>query len=313
MGYAPILPQPRTGNRECAAILGSAAIFGMLALALAIPAAAVSQTLHPTPPAFSPQVPPRQWVQSAVDNELHIIDDDGSFPLRYRVHKIDAKGDVVREVIESRDGTVARLVERNGQPLTAAEDAAEKQRLNEVLASPEDFIKHHKRDNQSREYSTELVREMPGAMIFAYAPDQPQPPAASGRQIVIDFKPDPNYKPPSTICKALTGIEGRMWVDAASHRLTRIEGRIVQQVNFGWGGILARIQPGGSVEFEQINAGGSRWVYSHVDSHLSMVALWVKTIPMNDKMTASDFHLLPAPISFQDAVHTLLAMPVPTR
>jgi hypothetical protein len=39
----------------------------------------------------------------------------------------------------------------------------------------------------------------------------------------------------------------------------------------------------------------------------------VKTIAMNDKMMASDFRPLPAPMSVQDAVHTLLAMPVALR
>jgi hypothetical protein len=34
---------------------------------------------------------------------------------------------------------------------------------------------------------------------------------------------------------------------------------------------------------------------------------------MNDRMTASDFRTLPKPVSVQDAVHTLLAMPVPLR
>src|ERR1700722_2950065 len=166
----------------------------------------------------SPDVPARTWIDAAAANEFSIVNDDGKFPLRYRVHKVDSKEDITREVIETRNGTVARLVERNGQKLTAAEDAAERQRLKDILASPGDFIKHHKRDDSTRKYCLQLVKEMPGAMIFSYAPGQPQPPRVAERQIVIDFHPDTNYKTSETVDNLLTGIEGRLWIDARSRR-----------------------------------------------------------------------------------------------
>ena len=49
-----------------------------------------------------------------------------------------------RDIIESNDGTVARLILRDGRPLTDEEDKAERQRLNDMLASPSDFAKHIK-------------------------------------------------------------------------------------------------------------------------------------------------------------------------
>lgn len=157
--------------------------------------------------------PPRSWAEAAAVNEQHIINDDGSFPLRYRLRKVDAKNDVMRDIIETKQGTVARLVQRNGQPLTAKEDAAERARLTAMLDSPSDFIKHHKRDNAAREYSIDLVREMPRAMIYTYTPDQPQRPNTTEPEVVIDFTPDPHYKPPTLIADILTGLQGRLWID----------------------------------------------------------------------------------------------------
>lgn len=265
----------------------------------------------PAPP--MPQGTPVSWVEAAAAHEETIIKDDGDFPLRYRVRQVGAKGDMTREVIESKQGSVARKVENKGQPLTEAEDAAERARLNQILRSPDEFIKHHERDEGSRQYSLKLVSQMPKAMIFTYAPGQPQPANATGLQIAIDFAPDPHYKPPCTICNALTGIQGRMWIDAKSQRLTRIEGQTIDEVDFGWAGVLAKIARGGKVEFEQTSAGGDRWVYSHLDEHLSMRVLLVHTINENNLMTASDFRLLPAPMSVQEAVHTLLDMPIPLK
>jgi len=258
-----------------------------------------------------PELPPRAWVDAAAANELHVIQGDGKLHLRYRTHKVDSKEDVTREVIETRDGTVARLVERNGQKLTAEEDAAERERLKEILDSPGDFIKHHKRDDSMRHDSIQLVSQMPQAMIYTYVPGQPQMPGATGRQVVIDFEPDPNYKAQETLDDLLTGIKGRMWIDAQSRRVVRIEGVVQKDVSFGWG-ILGKINQGGTIVLEQTNAAGDRWVYSRLDTHLTMRVV-IKTVVMNDKMTASDFRPLPGPVSVQDAVHTLLAMPVPLR
>jgi hypothetical protein len=41
--------------------------------------------------------------------------------------------------------------------------------------------------------------------------------------------------------------------------------------------------------------------------------MMLKTIPEDNQMTATDFHLLPKPVSFQEAVHLLLDMQVPLR
>jgi hypothetical protein len=262
----------------------------------------------PTAPADTP----RSWVESTCAHELHIIDDDGTLPLSYRERKIDAKGDTTREIIETRQGSVARLLERNGQPITAAEDTAERQRLSAILASPSDFIRHHKRDTSIRDDTMQVVRLFPQAMIFTYVPGQPQQPGATSPQVVIDFHPDPAFKPPTMFSELLTGIEGRIWIDTQSHRLTRIEGRVLRPVNFGFG-LLARIYPGGTIELEQTNVSGDRWVYSRLVQHLTLRAMMVKTIPEDNQMSATDFHLLPKPLTFQEAIQQLLATPIPLR
>lgn len=282
-----------------------------VALAMAITAWAVPMQ-NAVQPVDLTKATPRSWVEAAAVNEQRIINDDGSFPLRYRIRKVEAKNDVTRDIIESRQGTVARLIQRNGQPLTAQEDAAERARLTAMLDSPSDFIKHHKRDNAARGYSMDLVREMPRAMVYTYTPDQPQRPNATGPEVVLDFKPDPHYKPPSLITDILTGLQGRVWIDQKSLRVTRIEGRVLHPVDFGWG-MLARIYPGGTVEFEQANAGGDRWAYSHLRENIVIREMMVKTVQQHTDMDAADFKILPAPVSYQEAIHMLLATPLTLR
>jgi hypothetical protein len=270
--------------------------------------AAPSRAQQPQPP----EGPPRAWVQAAVNNELKIIAPEGEPSLRFRQRKIDARGDTTREIVETRDGSVARLIERDGQPITAAEDAAERSRLTDLLNNPEEFEKHHHRDNSSRDYAMQIVRQLPQAMIYSYTPGQPQPPNAEGPQVVIDFHSDPSYHPSGMFSDVLTGLEGRAWIDAKAQRVTRIEARVLRPVSIGFG-IVAKVFPGGTMEFEQISAGGDRWVYHHLEEHLTVRELMVKTVPQNSEVTSSDFRPMPSQLPYQDAIKLLLAMQIPLR
>jgi hypothetical protein len=259
-----------------------------------------------------PEGTPRSWAEDAVRNEFSIIDIEGKIPLQYRQRKIDAKGDTTREIIESKEGNVARLVERNGQPITAAEDVAERDRLEADIASPDHFIKHRKRDSEARDNAMQLVRMLPQAMIYSYAPGQPQPKGADGQQVALDFHPDPTFRPPTMFADVLTGLEGRVWIDAQSHCMTRIEAHVLHPVNIGFG-LVARIFPGGTVELEQTHAAGDRWVYSHLDEHLTARVLMVKTYPENAAITSWDFQPMPSLLSYKDGTRLLLALPIPLR
>ena len=259
----------------------------------------------------SAALPAATWVQAAADNEVRIIDED-SFPLRYRVHKIDSKGDVVREVIDARDGSVARTIQRDGKPLTQEQDKAERDRLEEILADPTEFFKHQKRNGSARSYASSLVKLIPTAMLYTYTPGQPQPANAPGPQVVVDFKPDPNFQPPTMTAQLLTGLEGRLWIDRRTQRLTRVEGRVVKPVNFGWG-VLAHVYPGGTIEFEQAEVAPGHWIYSHVDENITIREMMLHTITEKQQMTARDAHPMPASLGYRDAIHLLLEMQIPLR
>ena len=262
--------------------------------------------------ASSQERAPVSWVQAAARNQAAIVQGAVTTSLRFRQRKADAKGDTTREIIESKQGGVARLVERDGKPITAAEDAAERDRLQASLASPDEFLRHHRHDKESRQYALDLIQQMPSAMIYSYAPDQPQPSGATSRQIVLDFQPDPKYHPPTMIADLLTGLAGRMWIDAASERLTRAECHVVKPVNIGWG-MVGRIYPGGTMQFGQADAGGGLWVYTHLEEHVTVREMMVRTVPFNVVMTSTEFRVLPSLLSYQDAIHVLLAEKIPLR
>ncbi len=303
----PAVPEIRPlahASLLCALLVASAAIAGLLRAQSPPPQA---------PSAADLALPPVRWAEVSTAAEEHVINYDHTALLRYRIRKLDDKGETVRQVIESREGSVARLIEKDGRPLTAEDNTAERERLQNILDAPAAFLRHIHREDGSRSYAIELLHAMPRSMLWTYAPGQPQLPGAPGPAVVIDFRPDPAFKPPSLITEGLTGIAGRVWVDAASHNVARIQLRVLHPVDFGWGGMLARVKEGGTVELEQRKAGDRRWLFSRLVEHIFIREVLVHTAAENNDMTATDVEPLPAPISFREAVQQLLAMPVPTR
>ena len=254
--------------------------------------------------------PARSWAADAAHNELSAIN-YSDFYVRYRIHMVNAKGDQVRDVFESKDGTVARLILKENRPLTPDEDAAEHTRLEDMLENPSAFARHVKGDQSGKKLAVDLVKLLPDAMIFTYVPGQPQRPHALAGQpeIVIDFKPNPAWTPPTMASEALTGLEGRAWVDPRTRHLTRLDGNIVRPVNFGFG-MLARIAPGGQLSIEQVGLSDDRWIFSHFAERLTLRALMVKTMKENSNIDASNFTRVPA-VSYQEAIKALLATPLP--
>jgi hypothetical protein len=256
-------------------------------------------------------IPPRSWAVDAAANELIALHHKNSY-LRYRMEVVNERGEQVRDVIESKDGTVARLILKDGKPLTAEMDKAEHERLNGMIASPGTYAKHVRNGESERKMADQMVPLMPDAAIYTYTPGQPQTGKNPGMlEVVLDYKANPKFVPPNTEAEALTGLEGRIWIDSKSHYLVRMEGRISHPVNVGWG-MLAHIYPGGTLEMDQTDAGGGRWIFTEFSMKLSVRALMVKTLNVRSQAKASGFQTL-GPMSYQDAIHLLLATPLPTQ
>jgi hypothetical protein len=184
--------------------------------------------------------------------------------------------------------------------------------LNDMIASPEAYAKHVKNGDSEKKMADTLVPLMADAMINTYAPGQPQSGRNGGAlEIVLDYKPNPKWNPPNTEAQALTGLEGRVWIDAKTRNVVRMEGTIFRSVNFGWG-MLAHIYPGGKLVLNQTDAGGNRWIFTDFSMQLSVRALMVKTLNIHSTAKAGNFQTL-APLTYQDAIHLLLSTPLPDK
>jgi hypothetical protein len=299
--FAPLL-------RACAIALTASAL---------APLPASPQDVPPSPLS----IPPRTWAVDCARNEVLVIQHPGSF-LRYRFHVVDEKGDQLRDQIETPDGGVARVIQRDGRPLTPDEDAAERERLNALIAAPADFARHIHREMENKRLGINLLNVMPDAMLWSYTPGQPQlptqsspqpasPPAPTPPLVVLDFKPNPNWTPPNFESEPLTGLEGRVWIDPRARRVVHLEGDLFHAVNIGWG-LVAHLYPGGKVLVQQTNVAGDRWIVEHIDEQITLRALMVKTV--KQRLVYDTFNYQPVPpMSYQQAIKVLLDTPLPNH
>src|ERR1700690_4597853 len=284
--------------RSLSAPLGASTLAGALFLGAAT--AASGQALSQN---GNPAIDPAKIVRDASYNELHSTKPGRSFS--YRQHKVDPKGSMVKEIFETKDGDVARLIEKDGKPLPAEEEQAEIDRLNHLLEHPEVQEHRHKKEQEDSARGDEMVRMLPDAFLFT---DKGMVEGPNGPCYRVEFRPNPAFTPPDREGEVYHGMVGELWVDQAQLRLAKIDAHLISDVNFGWGG-LGRLYKGGSILVQNADVGLNHWETIHMKLQLQGKLLMMKSVDYSTTEDSSDFEVQPQELSYQEAIHLLQQIP----
>jgi len=124
-------------------------------------------------------------------------------PLRYILRKTDDHRDTTKDIIETDQGDVARLIAINSQPLTPDANQAELDRLNTLINHPEIREHRHQREQKDAARVNRLMRLLPDAFLYRDQGTTPCPagPAPAGAGEVtchhLTFSPNPTFEPPN--------------------------------------------------------------------------------------------------------------------
>ncbi len=247
----------------------------------------------------NPAVDPQKIVHDASWNELHSKSPGRSF--RYRQHKVDPKGSVVKEIVETKDGDVARLIEKDGKPLPPEEEQAEINRLNNLLAHPEIQEHRHKKEQEDSARGDEMVRMLPDAFLFTLDGMVEGP---NGPCYRLKFRPNPAFTPPDREGEVYHGMVGELWVDQAQLRLVKIDAHLISDVNFGWG-VLGRLYMGGSILVENADVGLHHWETVHMKLQWQGKLLMMKSVDYSTTEDFSGFEVQPQELGYQEAIRLL--------
>jgi hypothetical protein len=216
---------------------------------------------------------------------------------RYRIHREDDKGAQDRDVIDTKDGQIARTLLINGQPLTADQRAADEARMKKLVEDAGERAKRDKRAKDDEEKGTQMLKAIPDAFIFKYE-------GAENGQVRLSFFPNPHYNAPTRELQVFRSLSGTMWIDRANRRLSRLDGTLFEDVTFGWG-LLGRLSKGGTFSVTQSRVGDDHWEVVSLDVRMSGRAVIFKTINVKQKQRFTNFRRISDNLTISEAYQLL--------
>jgi hypothetical protein len=222
-------------------------------------------------------------------------------PLRYQVRKVDEHSDTIKEIVETKDGDVARLIAIDGKPLSTEADQAELHRLNYLSGHPKLQEHRRKREQEESDRVNRLMRLLPEAFLYRY---EGMAPCKSGQCYRLGFAPNPQFDPPSEEAKIFRGMAGEVWIDQAEERMVKLDAHLIEEVDFGWG-IIGRLRKGGTILLEQTHVGGHQWELAHMKVCLTGRALLIKSLNIQTTEDRSEFFPVSPGMSYRQAIQLL--------
>jgi hypothetical protein len=241
--------------------------------------------------------PPKAYVWEAVRAELAASAADHSQWLYYEVDKKPGDG-TVQWAAETRMGEIDRVLQKNGHPLSLAQQRG---RMDSFIRDSTAQARQRKGGQHDDREAAQMLNMLPNAFIWTI----------TGRRddaTILHFRPNPNFRPPTWETRVFAAMEGDMVVEDSHFRIESLKGRMIHQVKFGWG-IFGELEPGGTFDVERRQVGNGIWQITETHVHIQGHALIFKNISEQEDDVKSRFQELPANIGFREAEEKLLAQP----
>jgi hypothetical protein len=195
---------------------------------------------------------------------------------------------------------VARLVAQFDRPLSPSDEQHEQGRIDALLADPGRQIRRRQNEDRDTGIVLKLLAMLPNAFLYQYAGIGAGP---NGPVQKFTFRPNPKFDPPDFETQALTALSGELWIDAASERITRLEGHLQQDTDYGWG-VLGKLNKGGWVTLEQADIGNHQWRIVRFQMRMEMRVLF-RSKPVDTTEEMTHYSPLPAAIDYRQALQLL--------
>lgn len=252
---------------------------------------AATEALSPLPPN------PNDYVRQILQHELDAQNNDHTH-WRYRFHREDEKGSQDRDVIDAKEGQIARTLLINGQPLTAEQRANDDARMKKLVDDAGERAKRAKREKDDEDKLIAMFKAIPDAFVFKYDGEE-------NGQVRLTFFPSPRYDPPTRELQVFRSLAGKMWMDRAAGRMARMEGSLFEDVTFGWG-LLGRLNKGGMFAVVQRDVGQGHWDVVALDISMYGHAVIFKTLNIKQKQRVTDFHRVSDNLTIAQAYQLLV-------
>jgi hypothetical protein len=239
---------------------------------------------------------PRELVKQVVYNELQANQNDHTHWMYRDSDTVPAKS-TVKLVVETPNGTVSKLIELNGHPLTAQQRAQDDTRMESILTDPSVVAKQRKNSAHDDQQSVALMKILPDAFIWTYTGE-------SNGEIHLAFKPNPAFQPPTYASRIFAAMAGEAVVDASQKRVKVLSGRMLQTVEFGWG-LFGKMDKGGTFRIVRTQVSPGHWEITQTHVHIQGHMLIFKSINEQEDEITGDYKETPPSMTLSEAIEKL--------
>jgi len=221
-----------------------------------------------------------QDLRAAVDSEFRADRTDKSIWM-YKDREDSSEKHALYNEIETREGSLRRLIELNGRPLSPDAAKAETDRINDFIHDPSARARAHKNAQHDDAQAAEMMHMLPDAFIWTIASQNPE-------TITLNFRPNPKFDPPDMQSRVMGTMGGEVVIVRDGNRIRTLRGALTEDVKFGYG-LFGRLDRGGTFDIERRQVGDGHWQITESHVHIGGKALLFKTIGQQEDEVKTDW------------------------
>ena len=108
----------------------------------------------------------------------------------YRLEKEESGKKQSQVIVETKDGSLSRLLSIDGRPLNAKQQLKENQRIQRLVSNPGEQRKLQQASNKKAEQGERLFKILSDVFVFGYA-------SREGDLVTANLQTNPDFRPPS--------------------------------------------------------------------------------------------------------------------
>ncbi|MCC7173566.1 MAG: hypothetical protein IT159_00095 [Bryobacterales bacterium] len=233
---------------------------------------------------------------------------DYTFLTRTEQRTLDESGGVkearsrTHEVLVLYGRPYERLIAEDDRPLPPREEGREQQKMDREIARRRNETAKQKEKRELEagrdlQRQREILREVADAFDFHLLGEEEMEGHSAW---VIQADPRPDFKPRSRQARILRSFRGRVWVTKDEYRWVKLEAEAVRGISFGL--VLARLNSGATVRFEQTRVHGEVWMPSRIEVRARGRLAMLKSFRAETIVTYSDYRKFQSDSRITDAV-----------
>lgn len=238
---------------------------------------------------------PQELIRDTVYNELHDHELHGYWQYAIRKHTSNEVDSL--EQVETSNGPVQRLMAVDGAPLSAQRRRDEELRLEELLSDTGKQRKVREQYAEDEKRIGRIMQLLPVAFLYEYQ-------GVEGDNYCLSFRPNPAFHPPTIEARVFHSMGGKIYVNIRWKRLARLDGHLVDNIDFGYG-LLGRLYKGGWFNLERVQVSQTDWKTKVLEVHVGGRAVLFKTIAKDTREERSGFREVPRETTIREAKQML--------